>query len=86
MTDDEVARNLTGMDELDFNGWNKADWNGVFAQHHTDDVVAMAKGNRLPTASRSISMPLRPCWSPPAARSRRSRHTRSGSGPANGRA
>lgn len=44
MTDDEVARNLTGMDELDFNGWNKADWNGVFAQHHTDDVAVYGKG------------------------------------------
>ena len=44
MTDDEVVRNLTGMDELDFNGWNKADWNGVFAQHHTDDVVVYGKG------------------------------------------
>ena len=31
MTDDEVVRNLTGMDDLDFNGWNKADWNGIFA-------------------------------------------------------
>ena len=40
----QVVRNLTGMDELDFNGWNKADWNGVFAQHHTDDVVVYGKG------------------------------------------
>ena len=30
MSDDEVARNLEGMDEVDFNGWNKADWDGVF--------------------------------------------------------
>ena len=44
MTDDEVVRNLTGMDELDFNGWNNADWNGVFAQHHTDEVVVYGKG------------------------------------------
>ena len=44
MTDDQVAPNLTGMDELDFNGWNKADWNGVFAQHHTDDVAVYGKG------------------------------------------
>ena len=43
MTDDEVVRNLSGMNELDFNGWNKADWNGVFAQHHTDDVVVYGK-------------------------------------------
>jgi hypothetical protein len=26
MADDEVTRNLQGMDELDFKGWNRADW------------------------------------------------------------
>ena len=26
MADDEVTRNLQGMDELDFKGWNGADW------------------------------------------------------------
>jgi hypothetical protein len=31
MADDEVTRNLQGMDELDFKGWNRADWQGVFA-------------------------------------------------------
>lgn len=35
---DDVQRNLDAMDELDFVGWNNADWNGVFAHHHTDDV------------------------------------------------
>jgi hypothetical protein len=25
MADDEVTRNLQGMDELDFKGWNRAD-------------------------------------------------------------
>lgn len=35
----DVDRNLTGMDELDFVGWNTADWDGVFARHHTDDVA-----------------------------------------------
>ena len=29
MADDEVTRNLKGMDELDFVGWNSADWHGV---------------------------------------------------------
>ena len=28
MANDEVSRHLTGMDELDFKGWNKADWRG----------------------------------------------------------
>src|SRR5882757_4752325 len=44
MIDDDVALNLTGMDELDFNGWNKAEWDGVFARHHTDDVLVFGKG------------------------------------------
>ena len=29
MTDDQVQKNLKGMDDLDFTGWNNADWNGV---------------------------------------------------------
>jgi hypothetical protein len=44
MADDEVARNLQGMDELDFNGWNRADWQGVFAHQHTDDVLVEVNG------------------------------------------
>ncbi|WP_350275860.1 hypothetical protein [Kribbella sp. HUAS MG21] len=44
MTHDEVARNLKGMDELDFNGWNRADWHGVFADCHTDDVLVEVNG------------------------------------------
>jgi len=44
MADDEVARNLQRMDELDFNGWNRADWQGAFARCHTDDVVVEVKG------------------------------------------
>ena len=44
MADDEVTRNLQGMDELDFKGWNRADWHGVFAQCHTDDVRVDVKG------------------------------------------
>jgi hypothetical protein len=43
MHEGQVARNLKGMDDLDFTGWNSADWNGVFAQHHTDDVVTVAR-------------------------------------------
>jgi hypothetical protein len=44
MADDEVTRNLQGMDELDFTGWNRADWHGVFTQSHTDDVLVEVKG------------------------------------------
>jgi len=42
--DDAVARNLQGMDELDFTGWNGADWEGVFARYHADDVVVQLHG------------------------------------------
>jgi hypothetical protein len=41
---DGVAANLKGMDDLDFEGWNKADWRGVFAHLHTDDVYVDMKG------------------------------------------
>jgi hypothetical protein len=44
MTDNEVSRNLQGMEELDFRGWNSADWHGVFATCHTDDVLVEVKG------------------------------------------
>ena len=43
-SDDQVGTNLQGMDDLDFVGWNNADWNGVFARHHTDDVLVDWKG------------------------------------------
>jgi hypothetical protein len=44
MPDDRVQSNLKGMDDLDFDGWNNADWDGVFAHHHTDDVLVDWKG------------------------------------------
>src|SRR5690348_17828499 len=44
MADDQVMSNIKGMDDLDFDGWNNADWNGVFAHHHTDDVLVDWKG------------------------------------------
>jgi len=44
MSDDTVQQNLQGMDDLDFTGWNNADWHGVFADHHTDDVLVDWKG------------------------------------------
>ena len=43
-SDEQVDRNLKGMDDLDFDGWNNADWNGVFARHHSDDVLVDLKG------------------------------------------
>ena len=36
---DQAQSNLKGMDDLDFEGWNNADWDGVFADHHTDVLV-----------------------------------------------
>lgn len=44
MAEDRVESNLKGMDDLDFSGWNNADWLGVFARHHTDDVLVDWKG------------------------------------------
>ena len=44
MGDDEVTRNLKGMDELDFQAWNGADWDGRFTDLHTDDVVVNFHG------------------------------------------
>ena len=44
MNDDQVSTNLQRMDDLDFTGWNSADWHGVFARHHTDDVLVDWKG------------------------------------------
>jgi len=44
MEDDQVKANLKGMDDLDFVGWNDADWSGVFAHHHTKDVAVDWKG------------------------------------------
>ena len=44
MANDEVTRNLESMDELDFTGWNHADWQGVFAHYHTDDVLVDVHG------------------------------------------
>lgn len=32
------------MDDPDFTGWNNADWHGVFAHHHTNDVLVDWKG------------------------------------------
>jgi hypothetical protein len=57
MADEQVSRNLEGMDELDFMGWNGADWDGVFAHYHTDDVLVDVHGYRGRTAFRNTSTP-----------------------------
>jgi hypothetical protein len=44
MADNQVSANLKGMDDLDFAGWNNADWDGVVADHHTSDVLVDWKG------------------------------------------
>jgi hypothetical protein len=44
MADDEVTRNLNSMDDLDFTAWNRADWHGLFAHYHTDDVLVDVHG------------------------------------------
>ena len=44
MADETVARNLQRMDEVDFAGWNKADWEGVFTRNHTADVLVAVHG------------------------------------------
>jgi len=47
--DDTVEKNLNAMDELDFEGWNKGDWHGVFSHRHTDDVIVDFKGQKPTT-------------------------------------
>ena len=44
MADGDVTRNLNSMDDLDFTAWNGADWDGLFAHLHTDDVLVDVHG------------------------------------------
>jgi hypothetical protein len=44
MAEDEVARNLKSMDELDFTAWNGADWHGLFAHYYSKDVLVDVHG------------------------------------------
>jgi hypothetical protein len=34
MTEDQINANLKANYEVDFEGWNSADWHGVFAHRH----------------------------------------------------
>jgi ketosteroid isomerase-like protein len=47
VANDEVTRKLKSMDNLDFKGWNGADWHGLFAHYHTDDVLVVVNGQPL---------------------------------------
>ena len=85
MADDEVTRNLKGMDELDFVGWNSADWHGVFAHYHTDDVLVDAHGQAQTHGIQEHIDAMRALSRPPVARPSRSRPTRSNSDPESGR-
>jgi len=83
MADDQVARNLAGIDELDFTGWNQADWNGVFARHHTSNVLVDIKGQK-PT--QGVQEHIDAMKAMTGGSPRRSRPTPSGSAPGTGRA
>lgn len=84
MAEDQVQRNLKGMDDLDFTGWNNADWNGVFAHHHTDDVLVDWKGQQPTHGIQEHIDAMKAYVDPPAARRPGSRPTRSPSDPATG--
>jgi hypothetical protein len=86
-SNDAVDSNLQGMDDLDFVGWNGADWNGVFAHHHTDDVLVDWQGQ--PTThgiEEHIAAMNSYVEHNGAARHRKSCHTRSSLEPESGRA
>ena len=34
MAEDTATLDLENVDKLDFTGWNRADWDGVFARPH----------------------------------------------------
>jgi hypothetical protein len=85
--DDAVDRNLQGMDDLDFVGWNHADWTGVFADHHTADVLVDWQGQPVTHGIEEHIGAMKSYVeqtggsAPP-----RSRHTRSSSARVSGRA
>jgi hypothetical protein len=51
--DQKVDRNLKGMDDLDFDGWNKVDWDGVFAHHQLMMFLWTGRDRNPRMASRS---------------------------------
>jgi hypothetical protein len=44
VADETAVSNLQRMDELDFSGWNEADWDGVFTRNHVEDVLVDVQG------------------------------------------
>ena len=84
MADDEVTRNLQGMEELDFKGWNRADWQGVFAHLHTDDVVVEVNGQPPTRGLQEHIAAMKALVESTGARRSRSPPTRSGSAPESG--
>jgi hypothetical protein len=68
MADDAVTRNLDSMDELDFTGWNRADWHGAFALYPTEDVLVGVQGQPRHTAFVNTSKQSRPSSKAPAER------------------
>ena len=56
MSDDQVRANLQGMDDLDFDGWNNADWNGVSRTTTPTTCSSTGRVRTPPTVSRRTSM------------------------------
>ena len=69
MADGAVARNLDSMDELDFTGWNGADWDGATGWPCSQiKVRTIGRGREKGVpGSRSIQPQLR--WSTESTRS-----------------
>ena len=86
MADDEVTRNLECMDELDFTGWNGADWNGVFAHYHTNDVLVDVHGQPQTHGIQEHIEAMKAFVETTGGRPSRSNLIRSGSDRENGRA
>ena len=86
MQDEQADRNLKGMDDLDFDGWNKADWDGVFAAHHTEDVLVDWKGQEPTHGVQAHIAAMKAYVDSAGGTPPRSPPTRSHSGPASGAA
>ncbi len=43
-SEDNVKTHLDHMNHLDFEGWDKGDWEGAFSDFHTDDVFVQWRG------------------------------------------
>jgi hypothetical protein len=84
MSDDQVSSNLQGMDDLDFTGWNGADWHGVFAAHHTDDVLVDWKGQPVTHGIEEHIAAMKAYVDSAGGTPHRSPPTRSSSDPGNG--